>query len=183
MNSKAEKVYGEAFFELAEEQGEECMKSTLKELTGLSEIFDAIPEFTKVMMTPTIPAEEKAGFIKEIIEKGNVSGPTGNLLYLLAEKNRMNCFKGIVKEYREQYNIFFKLADITVTTSAPLSDKLRTQITEKMSRVIGKKVTLSEKVDKNLIGGIVIDYGCKRYDGSVKSRLNALSQELASVIS
>lgn len=183
MNSKAEKVYGEAFFELAEEQGEEGMKNTLEELTELSKIFDGTPEFTKVMMTPTISADEKADMIREIIEKGNVSPMTGNLLYLLTEKNRMNCFKGIVKEYREQYNIFFKLADITVTTSAPLSDKLRKQITDKMSQVVKKKVTLIEKVDKNLIGGIVIDYGCKRYDGSVKSRLNTLSQELASVIS
>ncbi|MDE7229912.1 MAG: F0F1 ATP synthase subunit delta, partial [Oscillospiraceae bacterium] len=32
------------------------------------------------------------------------------------------------------------------------------------------------------IGGIVIDYGSRRYDGSVKARLNALKNELGSVI-
>lgn len=182
MNGKAEKVYGEAFFEIGEELGSDSMKNILEELTALSKVFDENPEFTKVMMTPTIPLNEKLDILKEIIKKGNVSEMTGNLLCLLVEKNRMNCFKGIVKEYREQYNIYFKLADITVTTPEPLSKKMREQIIKKMSQVIGSDVTLTEKIDKSLIGGIIIDYGCRRYDGSVKSRLNALSQELGSVI-
>ena len=33
-----------------------------------------------------------------------------------------------------------------------------------------------------IIGGIIIDYGSKRYDGSVKARLSALRDELGSVI-
>ena len=45
-----------------------------------------------------------------------------------------------------------------------------------------KTVSINEKVDEKLIGGIVIDYGSKRYDGSVKSRLDALKGELGSVI-
>lgn len=182
MNGKAEKVYGEAFFEIGEELGDEGLKSILEEITALSKVFDENPEFIKVMMTPTIPLNEKTDIVKEIIEKGNVSEMTGNLLYLLTEKNRMNCFKGIVKEYREQYNIHFKLADITVTTPEPISEKMRAKIIEKMSQVIGSDVTLTEKIDKSLIGGIIIDYGCRRYDGSIKSRLNALSNELSSVI-
>ena len=59
---------------------------------------------------------------------------------------------------------------------------MKQKIIEKMSKVIGKTVSLNEKVDEKLIGGIVIDYGSKRYDGSVKSRLDALKGELGSVI-
>ena len=94
----------------------------------------------------------------------------------------MGCFPGIEKTFRSLYNDKFKLAEITVTTSAPLSDSLRAKIAEKMSEVIGKKVTLREKVDERLIGGVVIDYESRRYDGSVKSRLDALKGELSSVI-
>ena len=182
MNDKAEKVYGEAFFSLCSEENPDGLSDTLSELSELSKVFSENPEFIKLMGTPTVSLEEKLSLCSDIIKAGNVSELCGNLLYLLAEKNRMNCFSGIEKTFRSLYNDKFKLAEITVTTSAPLSDNMREKIAKKMSEVIGKKVTLVEKVDKKLIGGVIIDYESRRYDGSVKSRLDALKGELSSVI-
>ena len=65
----------------------------------------------------------------------------------------------------------------------PLSEKMRQSVIDKMTETTGKKVTLKEKLDPALVGGIVIDYGTTRYDGSVRTRLNALRSELGSVIS
>lgn len=182
MNDKAEKVYGEAFFELCEEENESGLKDILGELEGLNKVFSDAPEFIKLMGTPTIPADEKLSLCKDIIKSGNVSELVGNLLCVLAEKSRINCFAGIVKTFKELYNEKFKLAEITVTTSAPLSDKIKEQISQKMSQIIGKTVTINEKVEQGIIGGIIIDYGSRRYDGSVKARLSALKDELGSVI-
>lgn len=182
MNDKAEKVYGEAFFELCEEQGDAVMKDILAELTELDGIFNQNPEFIKLMSTPTVAVEEKIALVEEMGKAGGISELTTNLLCLLAEKNRFGCFSGIIKYYRAEYNERFKLADITVTSAQPLTDALREQIAAKMSQIIGKTVTITEKVDDSLIGGVIIDYGSRRYDGSVKSRLNALKNELASII-
>ncbi|MDE7363199.1 MAG: ATP synthase F1 subunit delta [Oscillospiraceae bacterium] len=182
MNDKAEKVYGEAFFELCEEQNESGLKDILGELEGLSKVFEDAPEFVKLMGTPTISADEKLSLVKDIIKEGKVSELVGNLLCVLAEKSRINCFAGIVKVYKELYNEKFKLAEITVTTSAPLSDNIKEQISQKMSQIIGKTVTINEKIDEGIIGGIIVDYGSRRYDGSVKARLAALKDELGSVI-
>lgn len=182
MNDKAEKIYGGAFFSLCREEAPEKLKSILEELTELDGIFSENPGFIKLMNTPTVALEEKLSLLDEMIKAGNLSELCGNLLCVLCEKHRMSCFADIVKYFKELYNDEFKLAEITVTTSAPLTDAMREKITAKMSKVIGKTVTLNEKVDEKLIGGIVIDYGSKRYDGSVKSRLDALKGELSSVI-
>lgn len=182
MNDKAEKVYGEAFFELCEEQGDAVMKDILEELTALDGIFKENPEFVKLMSTPTVAVEEKISMVEEMSKSGGISALTTNLLCLLAEKNRFGCFSGIIKYFRAEFNERFKLADITVTSAQPLTDALREQIAARMSQIIGKTVTITEKVDENLIGGVIIDYGSRRYDGSVKSRLSALKNELASII-
>ncbi len=182
MNDKAEKIYGDAFFSLCREQNHAGLKDVLGELTELEKIFSENPGFTKLMSTPTVSLDEKLSLLGEIIKAGNLSELCGNLLCVLCEKHRMNCFSGIVKYFRELYNDEFKIAEITVTTSDPLSDATRQKIAEKMSKVIGKTVSITEKVDKKLIGGIVIDYGSRRYDGSVRSRLDALKGELGSVI-
>ena len=51
-----------------------------------------------------------------------------------------------------------------------------------MSEVTGKTVSIKEKVDPSIIGGVVIDYGSTRYDGSIRTRLNELKKELGGVI-
>ena len=182
MNDNACKVYGDAFFSLCSEENESELKDRLEEVTELSVIFTENPEFTKLMGTPTVPLEEKLSLVEDIAKAGGVSPLVRNLLCVLTEKGRMSCFAGIAKRFRELYNDKFKLAEITVTTSSPLSEEMKNKIAEKMSKIIGKTVTINERLDKNIIGGIIVDYGSRRYDGSIKARLNELSKELSSVI-
>ncbi len=182
MNDKAEKVYSEAFFELCMEECPDKLEGVAQELSALEAIFSDNPELVKIMGTPTVAAEEKLSLMKDIIKSGNVSEYTGNLLCVLAERSRFGCFGGIVKCFRAKYNEHFKIAEIVVTTSTPLSEDMRGKIVAKMSEVTGKTVTIREKLDPDIIGGIVIDYGSTRYDGSVRARLNAIKNELGSVI-
>ena len=182
MNDKAEKVYAGAFFELCLEQASGALGTTLAELDELNVIFTENPDFVKLLGTPTVPVEEKLDMVKEIISGGSVSELTGNLLCVLTERGRMSCFGGIVKQFRILYNEHFKIAEITVTTSSPLSEPTREKIRAKMSEVTGKTVSIKEKVDPSLIGGIVIDYGSTRYDGSIRTRLSGLKKELSGVI-
>ena len=51
-----------------------------------------------------------------------------------------------------------------------------------MSEVTGKTVSVKEKVDPALIGGVVIDYGSTRWDGSIRYRLARQRKELGGVI-
>lgn len=183
MNDKAEKVYGEAFFELTIEEASDKAGDILAELTALRDVVSDNPELVKLMGTPTIPVKEKVELVKEIIAAGNVSELTGNLLCVLAERGRFDCFIGITKQFREMYNEHYKIAEITVTTSAPLNEDTKQRIIKKMTEVTGKTVSIKEKIDPTIIGGIIIDHGSTRYDGSVKTRINALRNELGSVIS
>lgn len=182
MNDKAEKVYGEAFFELCEQEAPDKLGVFLDELTALDKVFAENPDFIKIMDTPTISVQEKTDFAAEISRQGNVSELCANLLGVLAQQGRFPCFGGIVRTFRERYNDRFKIAEITVTSSAPLTEKLRGEITQRMAEVTGKSVTIKEKLDPSIIGGVIIDCGTTRYDGSVRARLNALKNELSGVI-
>ena len=178
MNDKAEKVYAGAFFELCTEEAPD----RLGELDALNAIFDGDPEFVKLLGTPTITMDEKLGMMRDIISRGEISEITGNLLCVLTERGRMNCFGGILRHFRASYNEYFKIAEITVTSSAPLPEAVVEKIRAKMSEVTGKTVSVKEKVDPALIGGVVIDYGSTRWDGSIRSRLAGLRKELGGVI-
>ena len=56
---------------------------------------------------------------------------------------------------------------------AQLAD-LKTKLTARE----GRTVKLSTKVDPELLGGLVVTIGSKRIDGSIRTRLNSLSQAM-----
>ena len=91
--------------------------------------------------------DEKLGMMRDIISRGEISEITGNLLCVLTERGRMNCFGGILRNFRASYNEYFKIAEITVTSSAPLPEAVVEKIRAKMSEVTGKTVSVKEKVD------------------------------------
>ena len=59
---------------------------------------------------------------------------------------------------------------------------MREKIIRKMSDIVGKKIKMSEKIDKALMGGIIIDYGDTRMDGSVNTRLENPKGSLSQLI-
>jgi F-type H+-transporting ATPase subunit delta len=64
----------------------------------------------------------------------------------------------------------------TVETAVPLDDALRSNIEEQLGSIMQKQVRLSESVDPELIGGMVIRVGDRVFDSSVSNRLDALAR-------
>jgi F-type H+-transporting ATPase subunit delta len=140
-----------------------------------------VPDFAKLMGTPTISEQEKLSLVEDVFS-GKTSGNVYNFLRLLTVNERMGSFPQITRAFKTMYNNRFDIAEITVTSSLPLTDELRGKISAKMEKITGKLVSVTEKVDKSIIGGVMIDYGNTRYDGSVKTRLAELKKEISGII-
>ena len=59
-----------------------------------------------------------------------------------------------------------------VTTAIPLDDALRTNLSKKLSDMLERPVTLRERVDETIVGGIVIKVAGRVLDGSVSLQLD-----------
>jgi len=66
----------------------------------------------------------------------------------------------------------------TVSSAAPLGDSELQKIGAQLERATGKKISLEQKLDASLIGGISADVGGILFDGSVKTQLETLRQQL-----
>lgn len=65
--------------------------------------------------------------------------------------------------------------EATVTTARPLSDELRAEVLDYVSRVEGSKdITLNETVDPSLLGGVIVETPGKRFDASIATKLKRL---------
>lgn len=180
MTGSVEKNYSQALFDAVKEEKEDLSEAR-KELNSVKEIVTESEGFVKLMDSPTVSAEEKLGVIKEAFG-GKLSRCVYNFLCVVTEGRRWNSFNGICKAFSELCNEELGIAEITITTAFPLTAEQREKVKKKMAEIIGKNIEMSEKTDKSLVGGIVVDYGDTRIDGSIKTRLEGLRDSFSRLI-
>lgn len=179
MTGMIEKTYAQAVFELGLE--DDTLDTLYREITEVSHIFDANPELMKLLSAPTISTEEKLSVLGRLF-KGKISEEAYHFLCVLTEKNRAKFLGKIAAELKQKYNDHYGIVEITATTSIPLSEALRTKLISKLESVSGKKINLVERLDKSILGGIVLNYGNTQMDASVKARLDALRLQMKNLI-
>lgn len=174
-----EKTYAQSIFEIAEEN--KNIKEVLEELKALNEIFKQNLDFIKLLDTPTVSLNKKLEMIEEIF-KDKCSEFVFNFLCVLVERRRFRLFPKMYSEYLALYNDYYNIALVSVTTSIPLDDESRGKIISKLEKVTKKNVSLTEIVDESLIGGIVVNYGNTRLDGSVRTKLSGMKEQIKDII-
>ena len=180
MTGIVERNYSEALFAALTEEGQDLSKAR-DELNAVKGIVAECEGFEKLMDSPTVAAEEKIAVVKEAFD-GKVSRHVLNFLCIVTEGRRWNDFARICKSFAVLCNEHLGIAEITVTSAFPLTEEQRTAIKKKLAEVTGKKIEMTEKTDKTIVGGVIVDYGDTRLDGSVKTRLEGLKESFSRLI-
>ena len=111
-----------------------------------------------------------SGQAKVVIEK---------FVELLAEKNMLNKADKISAEFIKIWNEKYGIVEASATSANGL-DKASIKLLENyIAELSGaKEVVLNEKIDKNILGGVIIRYGDRVVDGSLKTQLVDLKDKL-----
>lgn len=179
MAETLEKVYASALYELCCE--EDSLQNVYDEFTSVVEIFDANEDFVKLLSSPLIDNVDKDDILNKTFG-GKISDLFLNFLCLLSDKGRAEYYNGIFAEFKSMYNAKMNILDVKVTTTEKMSEKIKQKLVEKLEKVTGKNVVIDEKIDKSLLGGIVVKYDNTEIDSSVKSKLDKLKRQIDSII-
>lgn len=167
--------YAKAILDLAQEKG--VLNEVYNDMEFFEKTCDDNPELAAVLQNPIIASFKKLAILKQLLT-GKVNPLTISFFEIIAKKNREEVLYVTAKEFETQYEAFKNIARAQITTTIPLTDDLRTQITEVVAKATNKTIRLYEKVDTNLIGGFVLTINNNQLDGSVKSQLNKIKKEL-----
>jgi len=112
-------------------------------------------------------------------KKSEVKTALQNFVVLLNREGAMSRAEQIMKEFVRLFNKEEGIVSAQVKSLNKLDKKSRTQIEKFVQELTGSKsVELSEEEDKEVLGGVVIKYGDKILDGSLRTRLSRLKSEL-----
>ena len=162
------KGYAAALFELsADEETNEGFKV-------LSEIFDNNPEYVQLVSSPALPKKERLSLLKEAL--GNNFPENLTFTMLMCEKGVLSEFSQCAKEYDKMYKEWQKASVAYVKSAAALTGDEKIRLKNSLEKATGRNVTLVCSVEKNLVGGVIVEMDGKVYDGSVRRRLEDIKK-------
>ena len=172
--------HAEALFQLSEE--ENITKEIYNELHNVVDILKENKDLDNVLKSPLIAKSEKVGLI-EALFNNKINNNLKNFLKILVEKGRISSLNSIELTFKQLLNDKNNIIEGTVISAIPLTSEKIKELEEKLSKKYNKNVTLENKVDKTILGGVVIRLGNTQIDGSVKTRLDNIKDQLSQVIS
>ena len=171
----AQRMYARALFEAAQEEGK--LAQVAEQLAELAAAFEAVPDLRRFLRNPEVDPPEKAQVLAQITSGADEL--VRNFARLLAEKGRAAEIPEIESELRTLVDRAQNRLAVELTTAHELSDEEARALVERIEQASGRKVEASRSVDPSLIGGVVLQIGSFRADGSVRGRLERLRHELA----
>ena len=172
--------YAEAIFQLSEE--ENITKEIYNELHDVVEVIKNNKELDNVLKSPLVAKNEKTQLI-EALFNNKINNDLKNFLKILVEKGRISSLKSIELTFKELLNDKHNIIEGTVISAIALTEKQVKELEEKLSKKYNKNVTLENEVDQSILGGVLVRLGNTQIDGSVKTRLNNIKDQLTQVIS
>lgn len=162
-------VYARALLELAlAQQQADQIEGELAELAGL---VAARPEIESFMTSPLVNEEGRAGALEKAL-RGAASDLLVDALQVMSRKGRLGMLRALAEAYRRQNEAQRGEVDVEVTSAFELSDELREQIAAAAGRFSGRRARLVERVDPELLGGLVLQVGDRKIDTSLARQIH-----------
>ena len=172
-------VYGEALYDLA--KAENLSGLILEEITVLAESFGAEPGFLRLLDAPNLSKDERCKILDESFA-GKVHEYVLNFLKILTEKGYARHFADCCEAYLDHYNRDNGILPVRAVTAAALTAGQSQKLTAKLSAITGKTISLTNRVDPGVLGGVRLDYDGKSLDDTVSHRLDAVRSLLKNTV-
>lgn len=135
------------------------------------------PNFDRTLRSSIIGRAEKAATLREVFE-GRASIVFLNFLLVLNDHGRLELLRPVLVEliaFRDQR---LGRVPVQVRAAVPIDPAEEKALRDRLAAVIVGQPVIHSEVDPALLGGLVIRVGDTVYDGSVRTRLRRLREQL-----
>lgn len=149
------------------------------DLRSLSKAMKDSAELQSVLTNPAIRRADRRRVIDGLLSAIGAQPLTKNLVYLLLDSERLSSVPDISREVDAMIEARSGQITAEVISAKPLELAQLTEITVALEKLSGKKVTVTKREDASLLGGVVAKLGDTVYDGSLRTQLRNLRDELS----
>ena len=149
-----------------------------QELAAFVDLVRRNPDLERTFANPVVSAADKRAVVEQILDRLKPATPVGKLIVLLASRGRLALLPDLLDVYRERLMEHRNVLRAEVTTAVPLSAERTSQLQQRLAAATGRVVTMTTKVDKGILGGVVARVGSTVYDASLATQLKKIRDRL-----
>jgi F-type H+-transporting ATPase subunit delta len=153
-------------------------EKTRKALDFLSacEALFSLPESKNILKSPVMPADLKKTLLAYAAEKTSAGDVFCAFANQIVDAGRTRLMPEIAASYRKMLAESRGEAEAHVITSDPMSEALKSELVTGLAKVFQKKITLQNVIDKNILGGLIVQVGNYSIDMSLQNRLDSVAE-------
>ena len=148
------------------------------DLRSLAKAMHDSAELQTALTNPAIRRSDRRKVIDGLLERIGAQPQTKNLVYLLLDGERLSSVPAIAREVDAMIQAKSGRVSAEITSALPLDVGQVQQITAALEKLSGKKIDVTKREDPALLGGVVAKVGDVVYDGSLRTQLRSIRDEL-----
>lgn len=170
------KRYASALLDLAAEA--KALESVEKDVQELAAMIEASPELVTLIENPLMGRAQQQNVMQALAEKAKFQDLTTKFLGVLVHNRRLVALSQILKAFLRELNRRRGGVEAKVQVAHALTPAQTEALKAQLSKTLGAQVTLTVEIDQSLLGGMIVTYGSRMIDDSVKRKLEMLQRAM-----
>ena len=169
--------YAAALFDVTQKTG--TAEAAGQSLNQLRDLIAGHQELSRALASPALPVSVKRDIVLAVLDAaGGAPAEVRRMMAMLTERDRLSALPELAALFGARLMEANKVVRADVVTAVPLSDPSRAALSAAIGRATGKSVSITERVDPAIIGGIIAKVGSFVYDASLTRQLERMREQL-----
>ncbi|MEW5994180.1 MAG: ATP synthase F1 subunit delta [Candidatus Zixiibacteriota bacterium] len=170
--------YSHALFLAAKDRN--LLDRAYEQLNDLKAYLEMDRTLLNFLEAPQVLDEHKLALVRDVFSN-RLDQLFVEFLLVLVEKHRIAFLPEVIDEFARLVEAERGIGRATILTAVSLTDTERSRLTEKLAAKTGLEIVLEERVDPDIIGGVIVILHNEIIDGSVRRGLDVLREQLSKV--
>jgi len=167
--------YADALFSIALE--ENCLDEILSQTQQVTAILAETPVFMKFLAAPMISKKEKSEVTDKIFA-GQINRTLLNYIKVMIQRKNTAELTASFSDFEKLYNRHNNIEKAVAVTAVPMNHELQARLVARLEQATGKKIILTNKVDPDCLGGVVLEFSDRQINDSIAQKLETLKNQL-----
>ena len=156
--------YAKSLLGLVVEQNK--LEDTLSDMKHIVSVCSENKDLSLLLKSPIIKTDKKMSILSEIFSK-SISDVTMSFIHIITSKKREMYLEGIAESFISLYKVHNNIETVTLTTAVPIDENTKSEILSYIKKNGKTDVELTEIIDQDILGGMIVKIGDKQLDASV----------------
>jgi F-type H+-transporting ATPase subunit delta len=164
--------YAAALYAHAEEK--HVLDTVVSQMESLGRLIDASADFRRLLDSPLIDIKTATTAAQAVLSQEGFGKEVRDFVGVVSVNRRLHALRGIVGAFAALVAERRGIVTAHVASAHPLTDIQRQQLRARLIEAGFGNVNINERVEPDLLGGLIVRIGARLYDTSLKSRLQRL---------